>query len=378
LLLLASSGDRLLELRIELESQTAVRARQKDSNSSCRSRDRAFKQSRNAPGEIQSGGTALKKISLAAALSALAIAAIISNSSLAARAQQTPPATHQKLDELIKKGDDLFRGNKLKEAIEAYKEALALDPNNDQAVAYIAYSYNKLRENEQARQWMTRRVEIPGQTASKKAQALTDITLLYWDEAHMDIASRLAGGSKNAKPEDVASAKKMLTAGIEAGQRAVAIAPRSVKGFNLLNLLYRASAATEPNAAIRTDLNAKADAALRKSLEIFEAIAQQPSADLWVVPTLSAINGTDLGQSVHFGSATKKTSPDALKGAKEGAVVVEVVVGRDGKVRLPRLLAGQGKLGEAAVAAARQWEFEPGTFEGHAVQVIQTVSFPAK
>ena len=225
---------------------------------------------------------------------------------------------------------------------------------------------------------MTRRVEIPGQTAPKKAQILTDITLLYWDEAHMDIASRLAAGSKNAKPEDVASAKKMLTAGIESGQKAVAIAPRSVKGFNLLNLLYRASAATEPDAAIRTDLIAKADAALRKSLDIFEATPQQPSADLWVVPTLSAINGTDLGQSVHFGSATKKTSPDALKGAKEGAVVIEVIVGRDGKVRLPRLLAGQGKLGEAAVAAARQWEFEPSTFEGHAVQVIQSVSLPAK
>ena len=93
----------------------------------------------------------MKKISLAAALSALAIAAIISSSSLAARAQQTPPATNQKLDEVIKKGDDLYKGNKFKEAIEAYKEALSLDPNNDQAVAYIGYSYNKLRENEQAR-----------------------------------------------------------------------------------------------------------------------------------------------------------------------------------------------------------------------------------
>ena len=48
---LASPEDRLLELRIELESQTAFRARQNDSNSSCRSRDRAFKQSRNSPGE---------------------------------------------------------------------------------------------------------------------------------------------------------------------------------------------------------------------------------------------------------------------------------------------------------------------------------------
>jgi TonB family protein len=58
--------------------------------------------------------------------------------------------------------------------------------------------------------------------------------------------------------------------------------------------------------------------------------------------------------------------------------VVEVVVGQDGKVRLPRVLAGHGKLGEAALSAARQWEFEPSTFEGHAVQVIETISFPIK
>jgi len=313
---------------------------------------------------------------LTASLSALAIAAIISSSSFAAPAPQTP--SHGKLDELIKKGDDLFKANKFKEAIEAYKEALVLDPNNDQAVAYTAYSYNKLRDSEQARSWMKRRVEIPGQTASRKAQVLTDITLLYWDEAHMDIAIRIAAGRKNVKPEDVASAKKLLAAGIESGQKAVAIAPRSAKGFNLLNLLYRASAATEPDAAIRANLIAKADDALRKSVEIFEATPQPPSGDIWVVPTLSAINGTDLGPAVHFGPATKKTSPDSLKSAKEGAAVIEVVVGRDGKVRLPRVLAGAGKLGDAAAGAAREWEFEPSTFEGHAVQVIEMISFPAK
>ena len=318
----------------------------------------------------------MKQITLAGALLALATTIIIPSLSHGALAQQ-PPA-RAKLDELLKKGDDLYKASKFKEAIEAYKEALVEDPNSDQAVSYIGYSYNKLRDNEQARVWMKKRLEIPGQTPSRKAQVLTDITLLYWDEAHMDIASRLASGSKNSKPEEILSARKLLADGIDSGQKAVAIAPRSVKAFNLLNLLYRASAATETGSATRVELLTKADEALRKSVEFFEAVPQQPSNDLWVVPTLSAINGTDLGQAVHFGSATKKASPDALKDAKEGAAVVEVVVGRDGKVRLPRVLAGTGKLGDAALAAARQWEYEPTTFEGHTVQVIETISFPAK
>ena len=287
-------------------------------------------------------------------------------------------ASQGKVDELLKKGDDLYKAGKFKEAIEAYKEVLAQDPNNDQAIGYIAYSYNRLRDSEQARQWMKRRVEIPGQSPSKKAQVLTDMTLLYWDEAHLQIATRLASGNKTLKPEEAAATKKLLADGMDSAQKAVTIAPRSIKAYNLLNLIYRASAATEGDSAARTDLLSKADAALRKSVEIFEANPQQQTGELWTVPTISTINGNDLGQAVHLGAATKKASADALKEAKEGAAVVEVVVGRDGKVRLPRALSGQGKLGEAAVSAARQWEFEPSTFEGHAVQVIETISFPVK
>jgi tetratricopeptide (TPR) repeat protein len=318
----------------------------------------------------------LKQFKLGAALLCLATALITASYSQGATTQQSQPNT--KLGDLLKKGDDLYKANKFKEAIEAYREALAQDASNDHAISYIGYSYNKLHDNEQSRLWMKKRLELPGQTPSRKAQILTDITLLYWDEAHMDIAGRVASGGKSLKPEDTLTARKLLADGIESGQKAVAIAPRSVRAFNLLNLLYRESAANETDSATRDQLITRADEALRKSVEFFEAVPQQPSNDIWVVPTLSVINGTGMGQGVRFGVATKKTSSDALKDVKEGAAVIEVVVGRDGKVRLPRLLVGLGKLGDAALAAARQWEFEPTTFEGHAVQVIETISFPVK
>lgn len=320
----------------------------------------------------------MRRFSSISASPVLAILVVISSLAFAAPVQQTQPASQEKLNESLKKGDDFYRAGKFKEAIEAYKEALTVDANNDQAVAYIGYSYNKLRDSGQARDWMKRRVEIPGQSPSRKAQVLTDITLLYWDEAHMEIATRMAAGNKNPKPEEVAATNKLLSEGIESGLKAVAIAPRSIKGFNLLNLLYRASAATAADATAKADMLAKADEVLRKSVQLFEAAPEQQSTDLWVVPTLSAINGPALGQATRFGAATKKNSPDALKDAKEGSLVIEVIVGRDGKVRLPRVLAGQGKPGELALGAARQWEFEPSTFEGHPVQVIETISFPAK
>lgn len=320
----------------------------------------------------------MKKLSLGSGSFALAMILIISSFSFAARAQETQPANQGKVNQSLRKADDLFKAGKYKEAIDAYKEVLTQDPNNDQAVGYIGYSYNKLHDTGQAREWMKRRVELPGQSPSRKAQVLTDITLLYWDEAHMDIAARLANGSKNLKPEDVEGVKKLLVEGIDAATKAVAIAPRSIKGFNLMNLLYRANAAIEPDPAVKTDMLAKADEALRKAIQLYEANPQPQSPDLWVVPTLSVINGTDLGQAAHFGAATKRPSPSVLKDARDGSVIVEVVVGRDGKVRLQRVLSGQGKPGDVALGSAQQWEFQPSTFEGHTVQVIQKISFPVK
>ena len=296
----------------------------------------------------------------------------------AGSAQPAQTGDQGKLKDSLKKGDDLYKAGKFKEAIEAYKEALNQDPNNDQAVGYIAYSYNKLHDVEQARVWMKKRIDLPGQTPSRKSQVLTDITLLYWDEAHVDIASRLASGNKTLKPEDVAAIKKLLAEGIDSGMKAVVIAPRSAKAFNLLNLLYRASAAIEPDGAAKTDLIGKANEALRSAIQFYEAFPNQQSGDLWMVPTLSSINGMELGQAAHFGAATKKSSPDVLKDAREGSVVVEVVVGLDGKVRFQRVLAGQGKPGDVALGSAHQWEFRPSTFEGHNVQVLETISFPAK
>lgn len=320
----------------------------------------------------------MNKLSSGSRFCALATIVIISSFSPAAPARQTQPADQGKINGSLRKADDLYKGGKFKEAIDAYKETLKLDPNNDQAIGYIGYSYNKLHDTDQARVWMKKRVELPGQSPSKKAQVLTDITLLYWDEAHMDIAARLAGGNKNLKPEDVAAVKVLLVEGLDAATKTVAIAPRSAKGFNLMNLLYRASAAIEADPASKTDMLAKADEALRKAIQIYEAVPQQESPDLWVVPTLSAINGTDLGQTAHFGAPTKRPSPAVLKDAREGSVIVEVVVGRDGKVRLQRVLTGQGKPGDVALGSAHQWEFQPSTFEGHTVQVIETISFPAK
>ena len=58
----------------------------------------------------------------------------------------------------------------------------------------------------------------------------------------------------------------------------------------------------------------------------------------------------------------------------EGIVIIEAVVGVDGRVTEARVLRSKPLLDEAALAAVRQWEFTPTTLNGVPVPVIMTVT----
>ncbi|MDQ3486766.1 MAG: TonB family protein [Acidobacteriota bacterium] len=58
----------------------------------------------------------------------------------------------------------------------------------------------------------------------------------------------------------------------------------------------------------------------------------------------------------------------------EGVVIIEAVVGVDGRVIEARVLRSKPLLDEAALVAVRQWEFTPTTLNGVPVPVIMTVT----
>jgi protein TonB len=58
----------------------------------------------------------------------------------------------------------------------------------------------------------------------------------------------------------------------------------------------------------------------------------------------------------------------------EGMVIIEAIVGIDGRVTEARVLRSKPLLDEAALAAVRQWEFTPTTLNGVPVPVIMTVT----
>jgi TonB family protein len=69
--------------------------------------------------------------------------------------------------------------------------------------------------------------------------------------------------------------------------------------------------------------------------------------------------------------------PEALAQKLHGAVVLQAVVGRDGIVEDVKIVRGYFVLGRAAIAAVKQWRFQPYTVNGHAAatQTVITIDF---
>lgn len=75
---------------------------------------------------------------------------------------------------------------------------------------------------------------------------------------------------------------------------------------------------------------------------------------------------------------TKNVRPqyplEAQKKRISGIVILEIVVGPDGKVRDARVLRSVPELDQAALKAVRQWEYTPATVNGIAVPIVMTVT----
>jgi len=66
--------------------------------------------------------------------------------------------------------------------------------------------------------------------------------------------------------------------------------------------------------------------------------------------------------------------PIARAANVEGVVIVEAVLGADGRVREARILRSVQLLDAAALAAVEQWQFTPTLLNGQAVPVVMTVT----
>ena len=92
-----------------------------------------------------------------------------------------------------------------------------------------------------------------------------------------------------------------------------------------------------------------------------------------------------VGEGVHrpelSGFIKPRYTPEARRDKTTGTVIVEAVIDREGCVRRLHALKGlPSGLSETAIAAVRNWTFEPATFDDKPVEVyyVLTLNFPVE
>ena len=94
-------------------------------------------------------------------------------------------------------------------------------------------------------------------------------------------------------------------------------------------------------------------------------------------PWPAAADAIEIGPGMKPPQVTKsgrpRYTPEALKAKIQGTVMLQIVVGTNGKVRDARVIRSIPMLDEGALAAAREWEFTPTVVDGKPVPVLLTL-----
>jgi TonB family protein len=96
------------------------------------------------------------------------------------------------------------------------------------------------------------------------------------------------------------------------------------------------------------------------------------------VSTLEPAGIVELPPDAANGSLLHRVEPEYPEEARQqriqGAVVLEVRIGRDGAIQDVRLVSGQPLLADAAIAAVKQWRFKPRVLKGQPVEMQTRVT----
>jgi TonB family protein len=156
---------------------------------------------------------------------------------------------------------------------------------------------------------------------------------------------------------------------MEQADRAIQMKPDYMEALTYKNLLLRLQATTETDPATQQALIAEADKLRDQAVKIREA------QNKWdAVPANAVRVGGGIAPPTKLKNMSPVYPPDALAARVAGVVIIEAVIGEEGKVRNTRVLRSIPMLDAAATEAVRQWEFTPTLLNGVAVPVVMTAT----
>ena len=202
----------------------------------------------------------------------------------------------------------------------------------------------------------------------------------YWEKAYKD--------HRLPKPLRLEYIQK----GMEAADRALALAPDYVDALSFKSLLLRMRSNEETDAAIRSALIVDADALRERAIELNQQrkIAGGGRGSVEVLPgdpppppppapiVVDGVTAARVGGAVRAPTKLVDVKPvypeHALRANVQGVVIIEIVIDTHGRVRDARILRSIPGLDDAALEAVRQWEFTPTVLDGVPVPLAMTVT----
>lgn len=174
---------------------------------------------------------------------------------------------------------------KARKAIDAYKQVLAQDPNNDDAYNAVAFLYGSIKDDNQQRDWIMRRANLDGIPNDKRADAYTVLGSKEWDCSFKITEQRenqqtiqkdgkaLIQYKKPKDEKDYETAQQCVAKGMELIEKAVSLDPNSESAWSYKTNLLREGAKLaemDGKADLRADYTKKADEAQKRTTELSE------------------------------------------------------------------------------------------------------------
>lgn len=188
---------------------------------------------------------------------------------------------------------------KANQAIEAYKQIAAKDPNNDEAFTAVTVLLGSLGKPDEQTAWVQQRADNGSVSPSKRADALAFLASKDWECSNQVTDNKAnqqnvdKGDGKvviqYVKPKDAAEydkAVRCMTGGLEKAEKAVAFDNDNEKAWSQkYNLLLEAKklAQMEENTGKAEQIAKQAEEALKRTQELYERKkaaqpAQSPAA----------------------------------------------------------------------------------------------------
>ncbi len=175
---------------------------------------------------------------------------------------------------------------KAREAIEAYRQILQNDPQNEEAYRAIAFLYERIKEDGKLREWIIARANDSGAEAEKRAEAYIVLASKDWncsfqitDLPTNKITTVTEGKAtvsykKPKEQKDFDSAQMCVKRGLEEVENALKFDPNSEPAWSYkTNLLIEASKLAEMDGKTdqKAELDKQREAAQKRTDQLSEA-----------------------------------------------------------------------------------------------------------